>query len=171
MRADAQALPFDDAVCDLVLAAQMLYHVPGEVREALREMRRVLRSGGRIVLVTGGFAEACLMALHREAARELRATPRGTPAARGSRSATSRSWRASSRARRRLYENALVFPDPAAVLRFYASGLVDGIRKRPPDSSHRTPVLAAVERRLREIFDRQEVLREPKTYGCFVAEV
>ncbi len=42
VRADAQALPFGDAVCERVLAAQMLYHVPDPER-ALREMRRVLR--------------------------------------------------------------------------------------------------------------------------------
>ena len=74
-------------------------------------------------------------------------------------------------AERRLHENALIFPDPAAVLRFYASGPVDGIRERTPDGSHRAPLLSAVGRQLRPVFEREGVLREPKTYGCFVDEV
>ena len=57
------------------------------------------------------------------------------------------------------------------MLRFYASGPVDGIRERTADGSHRAALLAAMERRLRPIFEREGVLREPKTYGCFVARV
>lgn len=49
VNADAQALPFADASFDRVMANHMLYHVPDKVR-ALREMRRVVRSGGRAVI-------------------------------------------------------------------------------------------------------------------------
>jgi len=48
--ADAGRLPFRAACCDVVLAAHMLYHV-GDPRAVLREVRRVLRPGGRLVLV------------------------------------------------------------------------------------------------------------------------
>jgi SAM-dependent methyltransferase len=48
---DAQDLPFDDGEFDCAVAAWMLYHVP-DVDRGLRELRRVLRPGGRLVAVT-----------------------------------------------------------------------------------------------------------------------
>jgi SAM-dependent methyltransferase len=48
---DVQALPFDDASFDCVVAARMLYHV-ADVDLALAETRRVLRPGGHLVAVT-----------------------------------------------------------------------------------------------------------------------
>lgn len=50
---DAQQLPFDDASLDAVFAMHMLYHVPDRER-AYREIRRVLRPGGRLYAVTNG---------------------------------------------------------------------------------------------------------------------
>lgn len=51
--ADAQALPFDDAAFDVVIANHMLYHVP-DVDATLREVDRVLRPGGRLFASTVG---------------------------------------------------------------------------------------------------------------------
>jgi ubiquinone/menaquinone biosynthesis C-methylase UbiE len=51
--ADATALPLRDGVADLALAPHMLYHVP-EPADALRELRRVIRPGGRVVIVLNG---------------------------------------------------------------------------------------------------------------------
>lgn len=50
---DAQAIPFADASCDVVVANHMLYHVPAR-RRAFAEIRRVLRPGGRLVAATNG---------------------------------------------------------------------------------------------------------------------
>lgn len=50
-RADAQDLPFDDATFDLVVCLFGVMFFPGKVR-ANAEARRVLRPGGRYVLVT-----------------------------------------------------------------------------------------------------------------------
>jgi SAM-dependent methyltransferase len=50
---DATALPLRDGAADLTLAAHMLYHVP-EPADALRELRRVTRPGGRVVIVLNG---------------------------------------------------------------------------------------------------------------------
>ena len=47
---DATALPFADGEFDLVTARHMLYHVP-DLDAALREARRVLRTGGRFAAV------------------------------------------------------------------------------------------------------------------------
>lgn len=48
----AQALPFPDAQFDVVLTTVMLHHLPRKGREqCAREMRRVLRPGGRILAI------------------------------------------------------------------------------------------------------------------------
>ncbi|MFI5279930.1 MAG: class I SAM-dependent methyltransferase [Gemmatimonadales bacterium] len=49
----ADALPFPDASVDVVLCLEVLEHVPAELRAAaVREMRRVLRPGGCLILTT-----------------------------------------------------------------------------------------------------------------------
>ena len=45
---DVQALPFEDASFDVVLAMHMLYHVP-DIERAARELRRILRPGGALL--------------------------------------------------------------------------------------------------------------------------
>jgi SAM-dependent methyltransferase len=52
--ADVQALPFADGEFDVVVAAWMLYHVPG-LPKALSEIARVLRPGGRFVAATNSI--------------------------------------------------------------------------------------------------------------------
>ncbi|HEX4291493.1 MAG TPA: methyltransferase domain-containing protein, partial [Trebonia sp.] len=47
--ADATALPLPDAVADLTFAMHMLYHLP-DPSQGLRELRRVTRPGGRVVI-------------------------------------------------------------------------------------------------------------------------
>ena len=51
--ADATALPLRNGVAGLTLAPHMLYHVP-EPANAVRELRRVTRPGGRVVIVLNG---------------------------------------------------------------------------------------------------------------------
>ncbi len=53
LRADAQDLPFADSSFDVVIANQMIYHVPDPSR-ALREFARVLRAGGVLMASTVG---------------------------------------------------------------------------------------------------------------------
>src|SRR5437868_3119095 len=48
---DAQALAFEDESCDLVYSFHALEHIP-DFRKALREMSRVLRSGGTFCIGT-----------------------------------------------------------------------------------------------------------------------
>lgn len=52
---DAQALHFADGAFDAVIANHMLYHVP-DLPQALREIQRVLKPGGRLYAATNGKA-------------------------------------------------------------------------------------------------------------------
>jgi len=64
---DVQALPFADASFDCVIAAWMLYHVP-DLDLGLREIRRVLRPGGRLIAVTN--SERHLVELWQQVGRD-----------------------------------------------------------------------------------------------------
>src|SRR6266568_4717285 len=50
---DAQSIPFGDENFDVVIANHMLYHIP-DLPQALSEIRRVLRPGGRLYASTFG---------------------------------------------------------------------------------------------------------------------
>lgn len=52
---DAQMLHFADGAFDAVIANHMLYHVP-DLPQALREIQRVLKPGGRLYAATNGKA-------------------------------------------------------------------------------------------------------------------
>ncbi|MGH8774040.1 MAG: class I SAM-dependent methyltransferase [Jiangellaceae bacterium] len=47
--ADAEALPYDDGTFDLVVGHAVIHHLP-DVERAFREMLRVLKPGGRVVI-------------------------------------------------------------------------------------------------------------------------
>jgi SAM-dependent methyltransferase len=53
LAADANALPIRDAAADLTLAMHMLYHVR-EPDRAVRELRRITRPGGRLIVGLNG---------------------------------------------------------------------------------------------------------------------
>jgi SAM-dependent methyltransferase len=84
---DATALPLRDGAADLVLAAHMLYHVP-EPADALRELRRVTRPGGRVVLVLNGASHLLQLRAAIAAALGNAATPGSDVAAVGGAVAT-----------------------------------------------------------------------------------
>ena len=67
--ADATALPLPDGAADLTLAMHMLYHVP-DPSQAVRELCRVTRPGGRVVIGLNGLD-------HLRQLREIVAAARG----------------------------------------------------------------------------------------------
>lgn len=63
--ARAQSLPFPDGAFDVVLCSLVMHHLPEVGRnEAVAEMRRVLRSGGRLLVVDLAQVRGLLAALH-----------------------------------------------------------------------------------------------------------
>lgn len=53
----AEAIPLPDQSCDLVYSCECLEHVP-HPQQAIREMFRILRPGGRLVLTTENYSNA-----------------------------------------------------------------------------------------------------------------
>ncbi len=56
--ADVEALPYADATFDAVIAVNSLFYAADPVA-AMRELARVVRPGGRVVVTTWGPAERC----------------------------------------------------------------------------------------------------------------
>ena len=63
--AAAQSLPFSDATFDVVTCSLALHHLPEEARaSAIAEMQRVLKPGGRMMIVEFGKSRAASSLLH-----------------------------------------------------------------------------------------------------------
>lgn len=72
-QAAVSQLPFPDATFDLVTAVETHYYWPGIVAD-LREIRRVLKPGGRVVIIAETYKGRSLDALYRPAMKLLGAT-------------------------------------------------------------------------------------------------
>src|SRR5262249_26286910 len=74
--ATAQSLPFPDATFDVVLCSLALHHLTDDARAAaIAEMRRVVKAGGRVMIVEFGERRGLRAVLHPVAlvhARETR---------------------------------------------------------------------------------------------------
>ncbi len=172
VQADAQWLPLADRSCDRAIAFHMLYHVP-DVARALREIRRVLRPGGRAVLTTNAADHGALFyQLHWETARDLGLTPlpRGTtahfsldhfPLVRS----------VFPTAQRFVRRDSFVFPAVEPALRYYATAWIDAVEAPPGDHGHRARLLDRLGQRIAAVIAAEGALRVPKDAGCFVADV
>jgi SAM-dependent methyltransferase len=135
---DATALPLRDDVADLAFAMHMLYHVP-EPADALRELRRVTRPGGRVVIVLNG-------ADHLRELRAAVAAARGDdPAAMGERlrldDGESLAGSFFSRVTRHDFVAELRVPGPGPI-RDYVRSLSGTTRRTDPDRVAETAVAA-----------------------------
>jgi ubiquinone/menaquinone biosynthesis C-methylase UbiE len=171
VQADAGRLPLADNSCDRLMANHMLYHVPDQ-GAALREMERVLKPGGRVILATNAADNSGLLrVLHSESARELGYIPvDGSLVLRFSLDDRALVAQIFPNVQVAVRSDAFLFPSLESVLRYYASMMIDLIEAPPADASHRAPLLAAMTRKLQPIFNRAGILRVPKDAGCFVAE-
>lgn len=171
VQADAERLPLADNSCDRLMANHMLYHVPDQ-EAALREMARVLKPGGRVILATNAADNSGrLRDLHGESACDLGYIPvDGSLVLRFSLDDRALLAQIFPNVRVAVRQDAFRFPTVDAVLRYYASMMIDLIEAPPADARHRAPLLAAMTHRLQPIFHREGIFRVPKDAGCFVAE-
>ena len=171
LRADAQCLPLAAACCDRLMANHMLYHVPDQLA-ALRELRRVVRPGGIVVLATNAEdAGGLLYDAHCAAAAALGFHPSARPTAGFHLGHLARVQQVFPTAAVHVRPDAFLFPTVDAALRYYASGMIDALDDAPADDSHRPLLLAAVAALLQPLFASAGVLRVAKDAGCFVARV
>lgn len=169
IQAHAEALPLRSASVDHLLANHMLYHV-GDQEAALAEMRRALKPGGMILLATNApDAGDVLYLAHCAAAQTLGYTPAPRVTSRFHLGHLVLVQHFFPDAAVHLYQDAFIFPDLDAAMRYYASALVDLIEGAPPGGRHVHQLLAAVRAQLQELVDGEGRLRVPKNAGCFVA--
>jgi SAM-dependent methyltransferase len=80
IQADAQHLPLIDRAVDVAMAMHMLYHVP-DIPAAIRELRRITRSGGTVLASTNSSAHLAEIAdlldaaISRQLGRPVQAMP------------------------------------------------------------------------------------------------
>ncbi len=114
--ADVQSLPFKNGEFDCVTANWMLYHVP-DLDQALGELARVLRPGGRLVAATNGLT-------HLGELWDLVGRDRSSEPVRFfTETAEPYLARHFASVERRELENPLTFPDDAAVRGYIASSV------------------------------------------------
>lgn len=160
VRADAQALPLAGGSCDRVMCNHALYHVPDQVR-ALRELRRVTRPGGRVVLTTN--SRRTMHQLHeatRRAAADLGRSPDRAPVLPFALEDEDTVRRVFPQVSIAEFRDVLLFPTPEPVVDYVASG-------RAIDA----PFAEALARRVHQVIDAEGAFRVDTIAGCFVAEV
>ncbi|MBE2238339.1 MAG: class I SAM-dependent methyltransferase [Caldilineaceae bacterium] len=169
VQASAEDLPLAAARVDRLLANHMLYHVADQ-RAALREMWRVLRPGGVVLLATNApDAGDVLYRAHCDAARTLGYTPAPRVTDRfhlGHQALVQEFFPDVAVHVRR---DAFVFPTLDTALRYYLSGIAELIEAAPADGSHVRRLTPLVRERLSALLNGEGKLHVPKDAGCFVA--
>jgi ubiquinone/menaquinone biosynthesis C-methylase UbiE len=155
---DAQALPLPDAICDRAACNHVLYHVPDQ-KLAMRELLRIVRPGGRIVIATNGARNNERMyEVARLAASELgrpHAFLRSSPFRLEH---VDRVRQIFPNVRVEIFHNAFLFPEAEPALRYWRS-----MRDDPE-------LEAAMRTRIDEIIRTEGLFRVPLVAGCFVAD-
>jgi len=170
-RGDAERIPLGDASVQRVMANHMLYHVPDR-HAALREMRRVMAPGGRIVLGTNAADTGRrLIELHNALAAKLGYEVPSTLYDRFNLGHLSRVQEIFPAAKLKVRHDAFVFPNAPSAIRYYASALLDHVEPRPADDGHRHALLQLMVPEIQKIIDTEGVFRVPKNAGCFVAQI
>jgi len=168
VRGDATRLPLADASVERAMANHMLYHVPDQ-RAALRELRRVLHPEGRLVIgANAADSGRRLTDLHDQAAHFLGYEPLHPPYRRFHLGHLPLVQEVFPEARIKLRSDAFRFPDVDAVLRYYATSLVDHVHPRPADGSHRPRLLQILAPEIRKAIEAEGCFRVAKNAGCFV---
>lgn len=169
--ADAQQLPVADAAAGGVLALHMLYYVP-DIQRALREFRRVLRSGGVLIASTNGYAHnAEIRSLWRDATAAVAGAQARFAADPVSRfpleTGAEVIRRVFGRVERRDYRAWVEIPSADAVAAYLGSSRDTRVRSLPPGISWES-ALAAAHERADAVVRRHGVFRATTHTGIFL---
>lgn len=166
---DAQQLPLQQEAADVILANHMLYHVP-DISRALREFRRVLRPGGRLVATTNSANNMKeLAAVAREAAIELGGTKAELAPDLTFMLETGAQFLREqfTHVERRDLPGALVFPDPQPVID-YIGTMYERYEPFLPDHVQWQDFAEALRTILQKKIEREGAFRVNKLAGVFV---
>ena len=159
MVADAQDLPLPDACADRVGCHHMLYHVPDQAK-AMRELRRIAKPGGRVVMATNGVES--LSRLYEvagqaavEVGRDIPMRPRLPFALED----VDRVREVFRNATVEVIASSFVFPSAEPAVRYWRS-----LRDEPE-------VATVMHRMIDEIVRVEGSFRVPMVIGCFIADI
>jgi SAM-dependent methyltransferase len=156
---DAQVLPLLDAICDRAVCNHVLYHVPDQ-QLAMRELRRIVRAGGRVVIATNGARNNERMyEVARLAAADLGRTDTVGRSSPFRLEDVARVREIFPNARVEIFHSAFRFPAAEPVLRYWRS-----MRDDPE-------LEAAMRPRIEDIIRTEGTFRVPLVAGCFVADI
>jgi hypothetical protein len=149
------------------MANHVLYHVPDQVA-AMRELKRITRPGGRIVMATtAGDQNERLIQLHDEAALALGLNPNERSILRFTLDHVDLVRQVFPGARVEVRHDAFVFAESEPAIRYYASGMVHAVEGAAPVAE----LVAGVRRRIDDIIAAEGVFRVPKDAGAFVVDL
>lgn len=158
--ANAEQLPFASGAFDRVMCNHVLYHVPDQT-QALREMRRIVRRGGTVMIATNGVEHLQALAdVAQLAGRDLGFELPPRRRSPFTLEDVDRVRQVFGDAEVRRFENCLVFPDPEPVLDYMRSWI-----------GGTGPLEDAIRKRIAETIAREGAFRVPTIGGCFVAKL
>src|SRR5215216_1297852 len=165
---DAQRLPVAGGAVDWVVARHVLYHVP-DIPAALREFRRALRPGGRLLVATNaGHNYAGILSLWDDLCAAF-ALPRGE--------VTTESFRTEnaepilravfSVVEPHILTNAFVFAEPAPIVRYLAT-LIPALPAAPDEATVGRMLAWLDHEAAARLAARGGRWRDPKDVGVYV---
>lgn len=158
--ADAQALPFGDAIFDRVMCNHVLYHVR-DIPAALLELRRIARHGGRVLLATNGKDHLkAFRDLTQLAAADIGFDLKPRAPSPFTLEDVELVTAAFPEAEVRRLDNCLVFTDAQPALDYLRSWI-----------GPTGPLEEAVGTRIAAAIERDGAFRAPTVSGCFVVDV
>lgn len=153
---DIQDIPFEDQTFDVVIANMMLYHVP-DLPKGLREVRRVLKTGGAFYCAT--YGEHGMMEYIESLFEGFRSGSKINDSF-TLQNGEEKLRTAFSDIQKLLYEDSLAVTDVEDMMDYiYSLNGMSELRQIPRDEM----------RRVLQAHMQDGVLRVPKEYGMFIA--
>lgn len=153
---DIQDIPFEDQTFDVVIANMMLYHVP-DLPKGLREVRRVLKTGGTFYCAT--YGEHGMMEYIESLFEGFRSGSKINDSF-TLQNGEEKLRTAFSDIQKLLYEDSLAVTDVEDMMDYiYSLNGMSELRQIPRDEM----------RRVLQAHMQDGVLRVPKEYGMFIA--